>query len=95
MSDEMSLGKLNKSSALCFSLNGFSSISVNKTVYLTAARVDCTPGRCKTNAQSLHYLCCSHDCSCGCNVQSFSPKMHQGVIAFVLCLADVVINVLR
>lgn len=39
-------------------------------------------------------LCCSHDCSCGRNVQPFSPKMHQGVIAFVLRLADVVINIL-
>lgn len=53
------------------------------------------PVQYKTNVQSLHYLCCSHDCSCGCNVQSFSPKMHQCVIAFVLCLADILINVLN
>lgn len=49
----------------------------------------------KQNVQSLQYLCCSQDCSCGCNIQPFSPKMHQGVIAFVLGLADVVINVLK
>ena len=53
------------------------------------------PGQHKTNAHSLHYLCCSHDCSCGCNIQPLSAKMHQCVIAFVLRLADVVINVLK
>lgn len=51
-------------------------------------------GQYKTKVQSLQYLCCSHDCSCGCNIQPFSPKMHQRVIAFVLSLADVFINIL-
>lgn len=47
------------------------------------------------NVQSLHYLCCSHDCSCGSNIESFSPKMHQRIADFVLCLADIFIHVLK
>lgn len=43
----------------------------------------------------FHYLCSSHDCCSGCNIQPFSPKMQQCVIAFVLCMTDVVINVLK
>lgn len=47
------------------------------------------------NVPSLHYLCGSHDCSCGSNIESFSPKMHQRVADFVLCLADIFIHVLK
>lgn len=47
------------------------------------------------NVQSLHYLCCRHDCSCGSNIESFSPKMHQRVADFVLRLADIFIHVLK
>lgn len=54
-----------------------------------------TPWSIQRNVQSLHYLCCSHDCSSGCNIQPFSPKMHQCVIAFVLRLANIVVNFLK
>lgn len=47
------------------------------------------------NVQSLHYLCCSHESSCGSNIESFSPIMHQCVADFVLCLANIFIHVLQ
>lgn len=43
----------------------------------------------------LDYLAGSHYCSCCCHIQASPSKMHQGVIAFVFCLAKVFINVLR
>lgn len=43
----------------------------------------------------LDYLGGSHYCSCSCHIQAFPSKMHQGVIAFIFCLAKVFINVLR
>lgn len=54
------------------------------------------PGQHKTkNVQSLHYLCCNHDCGCGSNIESLSPIMHQCVTDFLLCLADIFIHVLK
>lgn len=62
---------------------------------LSTMTLYCTPWSIQRNVQSLHYLCCSHDCSSGCNIQPFSPKMHQCVIAFVLRLANIVVNFLK
>lgn len=43
----------------------------------------------------LDYLGGSHYCSCSCHIQAFPSKMHQGVVAFIFCLAKVFIDVLR
>lgn len=70
----------------------------NKTDFTPVSTMTSDPAptrQYKTNVQSLHYLCCSHDSSCGCNIQPLSPKVDQCVIAFVLGLADIVINVLK
>ncbi len=42
-----------------------------------------------------YYLRGSHYCSCCRNIQAFLSKMHQGVVAFIFCLAKVFIDVLR
>lgn len=42
-----------------------------------------------------YYLSGSHYCSCCRHIQTFPSKMHQGVVAFIFCLAKVFIDVLR